>query len=84
MSDEGRLTLTHAELVELTGYRRAAEQVAELQRQGYSRARRCKVTGRAILERAHYLAVCAGHQAEQRPRVKPPNTGAARPALRAV
>lgn len=66
------LTLTAAELVELTGYARPGDQVAELLRLGFTRARRCRVTGRAVLERAHYEAVSAGQQAQHRPQVRPP------------
>jgi hypothetical protein len=66
------LLLSDAELVALTGYQRQAEQLAELQRQGFSRARRDRA-GRVVLERAHYEAVCAGHRAPaDRPRVRPP------------
>lgn len=72
MLDAGPLLLTHAELVALTGYQRPGDQVAELQRQGFTRARRSRTTGETILERAHYLAVSAGHIAPQRPKVKPP------------
>jgi hypothetical protein len=53
------LTLTEEELYQLTGYRRQAEQLAELHRQGFHRARRAR-TGAIILERAHYDAVCGG------------------------
>ncbi|MET3514303.1 MULTISPECIES: hypothetical protein [Pseudacidovorax] len=55
------LVLSPAELVEVSGgYRRPHEQHEELLRQGFWRARRSRVTGEVILERAHYLAVCAG------------------------
>ncbi len=53
------LTLTEDELYQLTGYRRQAEQLAELHRRGFYRARRAR-TGAIILERAHYDAVCGG------------------------
>lgn len=66
------LVLTPAELEAITGYRRAAEQLQELHRRGFLRARRSRVTGAVILERAHYLAVCAGQQAPERPRVHKP------------
>ena len=52
--------LTKAELRELTGYKRAAEQITELLRQGFYRARRSRVDGCVILERPHYDAICAG------------------------
>lgn len=65
------ITLTAAELVEVTGYRRAAEQLAELQRRGFVRARKSRL-GDVILERAHYDAVCSGAQASaDQPRVRP-------------
>lgn len=52
--------LTSDEVQAVTGYRRPAEQLAELLRQGFYRARRARVDGAIILERAHYDAVCAG------------------------
>lgn len=54
------LTLSADELFALTGYKRPADQLTELHRQGFYRARRAPVTGDIILERDHYLAVCAG------------------------
>lgn len=54
-----RITLTEQEIRELTGYKRAADQLAELKRQGFWRARR-NVLGAVVLEREHYLAVCSG------------------------
>lgn len=54
------LTLTPDELQALTGYKQPAAQLAELRRQGYWRARRAPITGRVILERAHYEAVAQG------------------------
>jgi Domain of unknown function (DUF4224) len=71
MTQPAPLTLTPDELVTLTGYRRAHEQLAELQRQGFHRARRSLATGAVILERAHFEAVCRGEHAE-RPKVRPP------------
>jgi hypothetical protein len=53
------LTLSHDELVTLTGYHRAHEMVEELHRLGFLRARIDRL-GRVVLERAHYLAVCTG------------------------
>ena len=52
------LILSEAELAALTGYRRAHEQLAELHRRGFSRARRDRL-GRVVLERA---ALFAGQQ----------------------
>lgn len=54
------LLLTTEEVHALTGYKRPAQQLAELHRLGYWRARRAPITGRIVLERAHYEAVCAG------------------------
>ncbi|MDD0812970.1 DUF4224 domain-containing protein [Curvibacter sp. RS43] len=51
------ITLQPDELLELTGYRRAGDQLKELKRQGFYRARRSFATGDVILERAHYLSV---------------------------
>jgi hypothetical protein len=66
------LVLSEDELFSLTGYRRPSEQLAELHRQGFSRARRNRF-GRLVLERAHYDAVCAGQKPDPaRPKVKPP------------
>lgn len=44
------------------GYTQPAKQLAELHRQGFWRARRARVTGDVILERAHYEAVCSGQE----------------------
>jgi hypothetical protein len=49
----------------LTGYKRPAEQLRELHRLGYFRARRGNVTGEVILERAHVDAVAAGSRCGQ-------------------
>jgi hypothetical protein len=79
----GGLLLTADEVFELTGYRRASEQLAELQRHGFSRARRDRL-GRLVLERAHYEAVCRGGGTSTaatttpRPRVKHPQEQARR------
>ena len=43
--------LEPAELVRLTGYKRPADQLAELHRQGFYRARRSPSDGTVILER---------------------------------
>lgn len=63
------LILTPDELVALTGYRRPSDQLRELQRRGFGRAR-IGATGSVILERAHYEAVCRGQQPAERPRVR--------------
>lgn len=62
-------TLSEAELIDITGYRRAGEQLEELHRQGFARARRDRL-GRIVLERAHYHAVCAGASQPARPKVR--------------
>lgn len=53
-------TLTEDELFEVTRYKRPADQLAELLRQGFYRARRSPSDGSVILERPHYHAVCQG------------------------
>lgn len=63
------LTLSEAELIELTGYRRPSEQLAELHRRGFHRAYRNRL-GRVTLERAHYDAVAAGAQQAAKPKVR--------------
>lgn len=65
------VTMNDAELVAITRYSRTAEQLAELHRQGFHRARRGR-TGGVVLERAHYEAVCAGRVAVAVPKVRPP------------
>lgn len=76
MSD---LTLSAEELKHLTGgYEQPAAQLRELHRQGFYRARRSRVTGEVILERAHYDAVAAGSSAPARLQ------SSARPKLRSV
>jgi hypothetical protein len=66
------LLITPAELLQLTGYQRAADQLRELHRQGFARARRSAVSGAVILERAHYEAVARGDGHTQAPRVRMP------------
>lgn len=51
------LLLSEAEIVALTTYARPAEQLVELHRQGFYRARRNRL-GQVVVERAHYDAVC--------------------------
>lgn len=53
--------ISAAEIERITGgYKQPAAQLAELHRQGFYRARRSRLTGAVILERAHYEAICAG------------------------
>lgn len=69
------ITLSEQELRELTGgYKRPGDQLRELHRQGFNRARIGRVNGRVILERAHYDAVCAGRDivTAPGPQVRPP------------
>lgn len=71
------LTLSPDELAKLTGYKRPADQLRELHRLGYFRARRGRVTGEVICERAHVEAVAAGTAAvplgsvRNRPKLRP-------------
>lgn len=41
-------------------YKRPADQLRELHRRGFWRAYRSKLTGKVVLERPHYDAVCRG------------------------
>jgi hypothetical protein len=67
------LLLTDDELRALTGYTQPARIVAALLEQGFYRARRSAVTGKVILERAHYDAVSAGAvKPAHEPKVRPP------------
>lgn len=64
--------LEHEELQRLTGYKRPCDQLAELLRQGFYRARRSRADGSVILERPHYDAVCTGvRQPANEPRLRP-------------
>lgn len=65
-------TLPADEIQRLTGYKRPADQLRELHRQGFYRARRAKVTGEVVLERPHYHAVCQGMEASPRPQARQP------------
>ena len=72
MTTTQTLVLSDIELQSLTGYKRAKDQIPELQRQGFYRARQSKATGAVILERAHYEAVCTGRMAANESRAKEP------------
>jgi hypothetical protein len=63
------LTLTPSELQLLTGYKRPAEQLAELHRRGFSRAYRNRL-GVIVLERSHYDAVTRGAIVAPRPKLR--------------
>jgi hypothetical protein len=79
-NDAADLLLSPEEVKRVSGgYTQAAKQLEELLRQGFWRARRARVTGEIILERAHYEAVCAGRdrpvaswKAESSPELMPP------------
>ena len=73
------LTLTPAEIAEVTGYRQPAAQLRALLERGFWLARRSPITGHVILDRAHYEAVCQG--ADRSPDTTPPRR---RPMLRAA
>ena len=66
------VTLTTDEIYELTRYKRPSDQLAELHRQGFHRARRSQVTGDIILERAHFDAVCSGAVRQVGPKLRTP------------
>ncbi|APW38497.1 hypothetical protein RD110_15860 [Rhodoferax koreense] len=68
------LLMTEEEILTLTGYKRPGDQEEELRKQGFYRARIGPTTGRVVLERAHYDAVCAGGKPAtvNEPRVRPP------------
>lgn len=77
-------TLTPDELAEITGYRQPAAQLRVLRERGYWRAWQAS-TGRVVLERAHYEAVCSGQAltpktsvaaaaAPRTPALRPPRT----------
>ena len=73
-------TIDEATICRLTGYRQPSKQLAELHRQGFWRARRCRVTGDVILERPHYDAVCRGSDAKpaaNAPKLRTPTLRAA-------
>lgn len=71
------LILTPEEVQALTGYRQPHAQLRELHRQGYWRARRAPVTGRLILERAHYEAVARGEDVQPQATRRAPQLKAA-------
>ena len=68
--------MSPAEIIDISGgYVRHSEQLRELLKMGFWRARRSRVTGAVILERAHYEAVCRGERAPagkpSRPQLQP-------------
>jgi hypothetical protein len=64
------LVLSEAELRAITGYVRPSDQVSELRRQGFYRARRAR-DGSVVLERVHYDAVCGRCVAANEPTLRP-------------
>lgn len=72
MNETPALILAEEEIQALTGYKRAKDQIPELHRQGFYRARQSRCTGTVILERAHYEAVSSGRIAANESRVKEP------------
>lgn len=65
------LTLSPAELSDLTRYQQPKKQLAILHLRGFARAY-LDHSGQVVLERAHFEAVCRGESQPARPRVKPP------------
>lgn len=68
------LVLSEQEIIALCeGLTQPAAQLRELHRQGFYRARRGRVTGRIVLERAHYDAVATSRpQPANEPKVHAP------------
>lgn len=60
------IRLTEQELLDLTHYKRGCDQLRVLHERGYTRAYRNRA-GKVVLERAYYLAVCAGGQPKETP-----------------
>lgn len=58
--DTSTITLTPAELEQLTGYKQATKQLNVLHSRGFHRAYISR--NGLVLERAHYDAVCRGQQ----------------------
>lgn len=79
VTDRPSVCLTHEELVQITGYKMASCQLADLKKQGFYRARR-NALGVVVLERDHYTAVCAGRAHQEppdQPTLRPPRLRAA-------
>ena len=67
------LTLTEAEIKEITDYQQPSKQLQDLLSRGFYRARIAPRTGQVQLERAHYEAVCRGESTQAaRPQVRAP------------
>ncbi len=75
------LSLSEEEVFELIGYEQPATQVKRMRELGFWLTWRHLKSGRCIVPRAHYLAVCAGARPQEstapadapRPKVKPPS-----------
>ena len=59
LMEKRSVMLSAHEIEELTGYKQAGAQLAELKAQGFHRARR-NAAGHVVLERPHFEAVCRG------------------------
>lgn len=68
------LTLTAAQVADITRYHQPGRQLAELHRRGFHRATIDR-HGQVLLEWAHYDAVCGGAAEKPRWKVKPPVVG---------
>ncbi|MFD2755963.1 DUF4224 domain-containing protein [Comamonas terrae] len=69
------ITLSEQEIADITGYRQPARQLAQLLALGFFRARISR-SGRVLLERAHYDAVCTGATSTsmaQQPQLRKPS-----------
>ncbi|MEG0002630.1 MAG: DUF4224 domain-containing protein [Comamonas sp.] len=66
------ILMTDQELIDLTSYQWPSKQLAALKKQGFFRARINERTGRVLLEREHYTAVCSGPLPTPAPKVRPP------------
>jgi hypothetical protein len=68
--------LSSEELAQITGYASPLRQLDMLHRRGFVRAYRAR-DGRIILERPHYLAVCRGEFAGDKPAQAAPSVNVA-------
>lgn len=74
-------TISPEAIESITGYKRPADQLAELRAQGFYRARRSPTDGSVILERPHYEHICAGGgKPANEPQVREPKVQARRAA----
>jgi hypothetical protein len=61
----------YEQIVKLTGFKRPGQQLRELHKLGFWRARRCRVSGAVVLEVPHYEAVSRGGDIKQNERPRP-------------